>query len=140
MDKERIFTNLDADYQEVVLEMADTLEDLNNAFAWLIESKRLLAEAKDHLKTHEELALLAEFGEGGHINGRNEQLRQLQTTELLHRWHSQDQDISAAYLRVKDAEAAVDTASIAYEQAQATLSVLRNRARMIAGLANALAS
>ena len=140
MDKERIFTNLDADYQEVVLEMADTLEDLNNAFAWLTESKRLLAEAKDHLKTHEELALLAEFGEGGHINGRNEQLRQLQTTELLHRWHSQDQDISAAYLRVKDAEAAVDTANIAYEQAQATMSVLRNRARMIAGLANALAS
>ena len=140
MNKETIFTNLEAEYRDVAESMTETLEDLNNAFAWLTESKRLLAEAKDHLKTHEELALLAEFGEGGHINGRNEQLRQLQTTELLHRWHSQDQDISAAYLRVKDAEAAVDTASIAYEQAQATLSVLRNRARMIAGLANALAS
>jgi len=139
MDKEQIFTNLNADYQEVVLEMADTLEDLNNAFARLTESKRLLAEAKDLLKTREEIALLAEFGETGQINGRNEQIRQLQIAGLLHHWHATDPDTSAAYLRVHDAEITVDQASIAYEQAQATLSVLRNRARMIAGLAVALA-
>jgi len=139
MDKERIFTNLDADYQEVVLEMADTLEDLNNAFAWLTESKRHLSEAKDCLKVHEETALLAEFGEAGQINGRNEQIRQLQIGGLLHHWHATDPDISAAYLRVHDSEVTVDQASIAYDHAQATMSVLRNRARMIAGLANALA-
>ena len=140
MDKERIFTNLEAEYRDVAESMTENLEDLNNAFAWLTKSKRLLAEAKDLLKTREEIALLAEFGETGQINGRNEQIRQLQIAGLLHHWHATDPDISPAYLKVHDIEITVDQASIAYEQAQATLSVLRNRARMIAGLANALAS
>jgi phage shock protein A len=138
MDKNKLYESLYNDYQVATTELTHVVNRANEAFDSLSVSKRALAEAKQNLDFAIACALLAEMGEGGRINGKNAEIRALQQKTILAELQDHDGDVAMAAHHVQDLEAEADQYSIEYEQAKNMLSVLRNRARMIAGLANAL--
>jgi len=138
MDKNNLITTLYNEFTAASVGFEQALDRANSSFASLTLARRNLAEAKQNLEFVTASALLAEMSEGGKINGKNAETRELQRKVTLEDLRVHVGDVALASQTVKAEEAEVALHEVEYEQAKNLLSVLRNRARMIAGLASAL--
>ena len=131
---------LAADYMDCTADLKEAREEVRTAYAALLESKRKLADQKEDEKFHSNMALLAEISQGkeGKINGSNEPTRKLQREVFAGQLPDEDATYRAMQRAIQATEVAVDQATIEYKDAESKFSAVRNRARMITGLGNAM--
>lgn len=118
--------------------MDEEVREANDAFDRLTCAKRDLARLNSDLAEYEAMAIIAEMHKEGFINGSNAEKRKFQMAAFAAHLREHDQAYHNAWAAVKTEELAVDDATVTYEQAKNVLGALRGRARMIAGLANAM--
>ena len=138
MDKNTMLTQLHSDYQEIRAQWQSSLEELNAALDSLFARRNQLKDLKDDFEIMKAHAILGETHPDGAINGKNAETRKNQTIALLANLQEYDPEWQRIAENIALVEAAVSDAELRIEKARAGISYLRNQARMIAGLANAL--
>ena len=138
MNDRVLFNRLVQDYADASIEMAEAARKLAEARGELYLTKRIKAEAESAVELYRARLILREMGEGGCINGRNADVRELQVTDLVARHEVEDKALVELRQKLVEAEVAMNEATIQHDNFLDRLTVARNRAHMIAGLGEAL--
>ena len=138
MENVVLFNRLVQDYADASIEMAEAARKLAEARGELYLTKRIKAEAESAVQLYRDRLVLREMGKDGCINGKNAETRQLQITDFLARCEVEDKALVELRRKQVEAEVAMDEVTIRHDNLVDRLSVARNRARMIAGLGQAL--
>ena len=138
MNDRVLFNRLVQDYADASMEMAEAARKLAEARGELYLTKRIKAEAESAVQLYRDRLVLREMGEGGCINGKNAETRQLQITDFLARREVEDKALVELRQKLVEAEVAMNEATIQHDNFLDRLTVARNRAHMIAGLGQAM--
>jgi uncharacterized protein YukE len=138
MQKDQLYESLYTDYRTTQQEWTARLEELNAALDSLYARRAQLRDLRADQDLQEAITLLAETHKDGSINGKNAETRKLQAEVLLAHLRESDPEWIQLAKAIREVEAAIEDAEIRKEKALAQISFLRNQARMISGLANAL--
>ena len=139
METKAMHNQLYEDYRAIRLEWEQTLDDLAEQLSALDDARRRLAEAEETLELYEDAAITGETHDEGHINGSNAEKPKRQTALLLADLQEQDPHCKAFAADVAKTEIRVDELECDIEMLRQKISYLRNQARMVSGLAYALA-
>ena len=139
METKAMHNQLYEDYRAIRLEWEQTLDDLAEQLSALDDARRRLAEAEETLELYEHAAIMGEAHDEGHINGSNAEKPKRQTALLLADLREQDPHCKAFAADVEKTEIRVDELECDIEMLRQKISYLRNQARMVSGLAYALA-
>jgi len=139
MNKDQFYEVLFTDYRTTWQDWAPCLQELNAVLDSLQGQRDLLHDLKTDRDLQEAIVLLGETHKEGAVNGSNAETRKLQTTVLLAHLRESDPEWIQLAKAIRQVEAAIEDAEIRKEKVLAQISFLRNRARMISGLAYALA-
>jgi len=138
MNKDQFYEVLFTDYRTTWQDWAPRLQELNAVLDSLQGQRDLLHDLKTDRDLQEAIVLLGETHKEGAVNGSNAETRKLQTTVLLAHLRESDPEWIQLAKAIRQVEAAIEEADIRKEKVLAQISFLRNRARMIGGLAYAL--
>jgi len=139
MKQYTVYPKLYADYIAMSNEWQEAIEELDATLDSLQGQRDLLHDLKTDRDLQEAIVLLGETHKEGAVNGSNPQTRKLQTTVLLAHLRESDPEWIQLAKAIRQVEAAIEDAEIRKEKVLAQISFLRNQARMISGLAYALA-
>ena len=138
MENVALFNRLVQDYADTSIEMAEAARKLAEARGELYLTKRIKAEAESAVELYRARLVLREMGKDGCINGKNAETRQLQITDFLARCEVEDKALVELRQKLVEAEVAMNEATIQHDNFLDRLTVARNKARMIAGLGQAM--
>lgn len=139
MNKDHMYRKLYADTQAIRLEWEQTLDDLANQLRALDDARRQKAEATETLELYEQAATMGEMHKTGRVNGSNAEKRKMQTRLLLADLREEDANCKAFAEAVERADLHVGELEYSIEMLRQKVGFLRNQARMVSGLAYALA-
>lgn len=139
MKQYTVYPKLYADYIAMSNEWQEAIEELDATLDSLQGQRDLLHDLKTDRDLQEAIVLLGETHKEGAVNGSNAETRKLQTTVLLAHLRESDPEWIQLAKAIRQVEAAIEDAEIRKEKVLAQISFLRNQARMISGLAYALA-
>jgi prefoldin subunit 5 len=127
------------DYRAIRLEWEQTLDDLAEQLSALDDARRRLAEAEETLDLYEHATIMGETHDEGRISGSYAEKHKRQVALLLADLREQDPHCKAFAADVEKTEIRVDELECDIEMLRQKISCLRNQARMVSGLAYALA-
>jgi hypothetical protein len=133
-----VYPKLYDGYISISREWQEALEELDAALDAQYARRAQLRDLKADQDLLKASTLLSETHKEGAINGSNADTRKLQTTVLLQHLRESDPEWIQLAKAIREVEANIEDAEIRKEKALARISFLRNQARMISGLANAL--
>ena len=137
-DEGAVFNRLIQDYADTNIEMAHAMRDLAEARGALYSQKRKVSAVEEAMKVYCDRLVLGAMEEGGCINGKNAEIRQLQATDFLSRRGVEDAALVELRRKLAEAKVEMDRIIVQHDNSLDRLTVARNRARMIAGLGEAL--
>jgi len=139
VNKDDMYGKLYADTQAIRLEWAKTLDDLANQLRALDDARRQKAEATETLELYEQAIIMGETHQEGRVNGSNAEKRKIQTRLLLANLREEDANCKAFAEAVEQTDLRVGQLEYSIEMLRQKIGFLRNQARMVSGLAYALA-
>jgi hypothetical protein len=124
--------------QATAEQMAETQEAIAREMEIEDTTAQAARDAKDAYQLELTQALLPEYAKDGRINGKNAEIRQMQQTVVAAELVKSDPAIKFAWEELCRCEEAHNTAKARRQALVDRFSVLRNTARMYAGLGYAI--
>lgn len=138
METKAMHNQLYEDYRAIHLEWEQTLDDLAEQLSALDDARRRLAEAEETLELYEDAAIMGETHGEGRVNGSNAEKRKVQARLLLADLQENDPNCKAFAEAVEQADLRASELEYNIEMLRQKIGYLRNRAKMVSGLAYAL--
>jgi len=139
VNKDDMYRKLYNDIQAIRLEWAQALDDLADQLRALDDARRQKAEATEALELYEQAVIMGEMHKTGRVNGSNAEKRKMQIRLLLADLREEDPNCKAFAETGEQADLRVGELEYSIEMLRQKISYLRNQARMVSGLAYALA-